>query len=287
MCALIHRATGGFTLVMILRKVLVPFLACLILSFPVLAAGFDHSDWNRLLNEHVIAVRDGQATEVDYAAFAKNHQGLRDYLHALRQVEKHTFDQWPKEEQLAFLINAYNAWTVELILSGYPGIDSIKDLGSLFRSPWKKSFIPLLGEERSLDDIEHGLIRGSGRYNDPRIHFAVNCASIGCPALRTEAYRGDVLNQQLQEQAELFLSDRTRNRWQNGALKVSSIFKWYRSDFEKGWQGHTSLAAFLASFKGTLDLSDAQTASLKRGDSDIEFLEYDWRLNILRAPATR
>ena len=92
------------------------------------------------------------------------------------------------------MINAYNAWTVEFILTKYPDLDSIKDLGSFFNSPWDKEFIPLLGKTVSLNDIEHGLIRGSDRYNDPRIHFAVNCASIGCPALREEAYTGDKLN---------------------------------------------------------------------------------------------
>ncbi len=85
------------------------------------------------------------------------------------------------------MINAYNAYTVRLILIRHPNLESIKDLGSLFQSPWQQGFVPPLGQTRSLDDIEHGMIRGSGRYRDPRIHFGVNCASIGCPALRPEA----------------------------------------------------------------------------------------------------
>lgn len=118
----------------------------------------------------------------------------------MSRVDQLEFDQWSTRQQLAFLINAYNAWTVELILEKWPDIDSIKDLGGIFSSPWRKEFISLLGEKRSLDNIEHDLIRGSGRYQDPRIHFAVNCASIGCPALRAEAYTGAKINQQLDQQ---------------------------------------------------------------------------------------
>jgi len=209
-----------------------------------LAAPFDHSAWDKLLNQYVQP--QGVTTVVDYAGFTTAQTRLRAYQDRLSGVKQDEFDQWNNKEQLAFLINAYNAWTVALVLTAYPDIKSIKDTGSLFFSPWYKAFIPLLGKIRSLDDIEHNLIRGSGRYNDPRIHFAVNCASIGCPALRTEAYSGDRLNAQLEEQTRLFLSDRSRNRLQGGVLKVSSIFKWYREDFEKGWRGLHTLPSFFA-----------------------------------------
>ena len=139
-----------------------------------------------------------------------------------------------------------------MILTKCPDLESIKDLGSFFQSPWGKSFIPLLGGTRSLDDIEHGLIRGSGRYKDPRVHFAANCASIGCPSLRAEAYVGDRLDEQLEDAARSFLRDRSRNRLDEGELKVSSIFKWYRNDFEKGWRGKHSLAQFLAGYADSL-----------------------------------
>jgi hypothetical protein len=177
------------------------------------------------------------------------------------------------------LINAYNAWTVELILTQYPGLESIKDLGSLFKSPWGKKFIPLLGEKRSLDDIEHNLIRGSGRYNDPRIHFAVNCASIGCPALKNQAYREDILEKQLEEATALFLSDKSRNRLSDGELQISSIFKWYREDFERGWRGAATLPQFLALYKDSLGLGNAGTGKLAAGNFAIRFLDYDWKLN--------
>lgn len=258
------------------------FWAALLLCLTTLAAqaaGFDHSAWDTLLKKHVVMLRGDSASEVDYAGLMNNRAQLARYLAATSAVRREDFDRWSKAEQLAWLINSYNAWTVSLVLTGYPGISSIKDLGSFFQSPWKKAFIPLLGETRSLDDIEHGLIRGSGRYNDPRIHFAVNCASIGCPALRAEAYQPDRLDAQLEESARLFLADRARNRVQADSLRVSSIFKWYRADFEKGWRGAGSLAQFFSLYRQSLGLNDTAIRRLSSGEMDIQFLDYDWRLN--------
>jgi len=215
----------------------------------------DHSQWNGLLQQHVVPVEPGPAqrygvvagssTQVSYAGFATHRTQLKEYLNALSDIRQSTFENWPKADQLAFLINAYNAWTIELILTKYPDLKSIKDLGSFFSSPWSKKIIPLLGKHLSLDDVEHQLIRNSGRYNEPRIHFAVNCASIGCPALRGEAYEGSKIEQQLEDQTKQFLADSSRNRFKAGKLHVSSIFKWYRDDFEKGWGSYHSLEAFL------------------------------------------
>lgn len=256
------------------------FIAVLALSARAAhASAFDHSPWDGLLQKNVVAHDGGKATTVDYQAMAAERTTLTGYLEQLAQVSRTQFDAWPKDEQLAFLINAYNAWTVELILTRYPDLQSIKDLGSLFQSPWKKKLLFLLGEKRSLDDLEHGLIRGSGRYNDPRIHFAVNCASIGCPALKNQAYRAEILEKQLEEATSLFLSDRTRNRLADGKLQVSSIFKWYREDFAAGWREATSLARFLALYKDSLGLSETEAGELAAGNLAIVFLDYDWRLN--------
>ncbi len=243
------------------------------------AAAFDQSAWDALLKKHVTSLHDGRATQVDYAGFAADRSLLKQYLAAVSAVAPAEFDRWDRPAQLAFLINAYNANTVELILTAYPDVASIKDLGSLLRSPWKKRFISLLGESRSLDDIEHGLIREAGHYAEPRIHFAVNCASIGCPALRPEAYVGERLDAQLEDAAKSFLSDRTRNRLEGNALKVSSIFKWYRSDFEKGWRGANNLAGFFVLYRQPLELDDGAVNRLKAGKIDFDFLDYDWRLN--------
>ena len=261
-----------------LRVLLLTF-ALLIINHHANAADFDHSRWDMLLKKYVVVMDEGQVTQVDYDGFLGDRDKLKKYLNRLSEVDSGEFDSWPQDYQLAFLINAYNSWTVELILTGYPDIESIKDLGSFFQSPWKKKIASLLGKVRSLDDIEHGLIRSSGRYNDPRIHFAVNCASIGCPALRNEAYTGGKLQKQLVEAGERFLADRQRNRLRNDVLEVSSIFKWYREDFEKGWLGIQSLGDFFASHGQALGFNEKVAAKIKAGEVKIDFLEYDWSLN--------
>jgi len=239
------------------------------------AQAFDHGTWDGLLERHVRPVRGGVATEVDYAGMARERALLKDYLDQLAAVPEADFRRWSKQERLAFLINAYNAWTMELVLSAWHDIDSIKDLGSFLSGPWEKPFIPLLGETRSLDDIEPGMIRARGVFDEPRIHFAVNCASVGCPALRAEAYTANRLDTQLADATRRFLSDPTRNRLADGRLEISSIFKWYGKDFERTG----GLRAFLAGEGEALGLTSAQRQSLRDGTLDIVFLDYDWRLN--------
>ena len=238
-----------------------------------------HDSWNALLNKHVVAINHNHSAEVDYAAIKREHAQLKTYLDSLSAVTQNEFDAWEKAKQLAFLINAYNAWTVELILTKYPNLKSIKDLGSFFSSPWSKEFVPLLGKTRSLDDIEHGLIRGSGKYNDPRIHFAVNCASIGCPALREEAFTATELESQLQQQTVRFLSDTTRNMAQENTLNISSIFKWYGDDFEQGFNGANTLQQFFLQYSDALKLVPAQQKALRNNDMKVKFLDYSWDLN--------
>ena len=264
---------------MLLKRLLAFALLSLLTLQTALAETFDHSQWDSLLKAHVSTINDGKATTVDYHGMARDRNRLQQYEKALSAVAQDQFDQWPKEDQLAFLINAYNAWTVALILTAWPDLGSIKDLGGLFSSPWSKEFIPLLGKTRSLDDVEHGLIRGSDRYQDPRIHFAVNCASIGCPALRPEAFRGDILDRQLDEQTRLFLADRSRNRLEGDTLKLSAIFKWYREDFEKGWMKVNTLEDFLMAYADALSLPPATIKKVQAKAIDIDYLDYDWRLN--------
>ncbi len=256
-------------------------LALLILLAPVAAAAqaFDHGGWDVLLKRHVVMVRGGTESQVRYDGMARDRAALKGYLAAAGKVSRPAFDVWSKPDQLAFLINLYNAATVELILTAYPDIKSIRDLGSFFQGPWAKPIVPLFGKTVTLDEIEHGLIRGSGRYNDPRIHFAVNCASIGCPALSRSAFRGVSLDTQLDAAARGFLSDRTRNRVQGDGVAASNVFKWYRGDFEKGWRGAKSLGAFFALYSDSLGLPPALAARAKAGSLRIGFLDYDWQLN--------
>ncbi|MCQ4260456.1 DUF547 domain-containing protein [Stutzerimonas stutzeri] len=245
------------------------------------AASFDHShhDWSILLERHVQWTRSGVTSEVDYPAFAKDRTELDAYLLQLSSVSRAQFEQWSRDERLAFLINAYNAFTVQLILDHYP-IESIKEIGNLFRSPWKRRFISLLDETLSLDDVEHGLIRQPGRYDEPRIHFVVNCASLGCPALRPSALTAVQLDEQLNDSLERFLRDRQRNRFDPRAnrLEVSRIFDWYAVDFERK---AGSVWRYLADRALWLSDDPAQQQRIRDG-VELEFLDYDWRLNEAR-----
>ncbi len=247
------------------------------------AQAFDHTHaaWTALLRKHVLPLRGGQASQVRYAGLAADRSALKAYLDSLSAVGESSFAAFGKTQQMAFLINAYNGFTVELILTRWPQLESIKDLGSLLQSPWKPKRVPLLGGKVSLDDIEHGMLRQRGRYDDPRVHFAVNCASIGCPALREEAFDASRLDAQLDEQALRFLSDRARNRYDpaNGRLQVSKIFDWFGEDFRLGHRGITSLAAFLARYADVLADAPADRERIRAGKAEIGFLDYDWKLN--------
>ena len=262
-----------------MKRALFLILSFLVIPTSIAAESFDHRIWDKLLKHHVQVLDGGKSSTVNYQGMADERAVLQDYLKTLSAVKRDEFDSWNKEEQLAYLINTYNAWTVALILTAWPDIASIKDLGGFFTSPWDQAFIPMMEEGRSLDDIEHEIIRKSGRYNEPRIHFALNCASISCPALRAEAYTGERLEQQLEEQTQLFLSDRSRNRLNKNTLEVSSIFKWYDDDFEKGWLGFTSLSSFFIKYASSLGLSEEDAQRLHHEKIDIVYLDYDWRLN--------
>jgi len=233
-----------------------------------------HAAWSALLTKHVKLIdARGQASRVDYAGFARDRTALGAYLAQLARVTPPEFAALPRADQMALLINAYNAATIELILTEYPKRASIKDYGSLFRSAWQRPFVQLLGETLSLDQIEHERLRGKRGYGEPRVHFAANCASISCPMLREEAYVGARLDAQLEEQTLRFLSDRTRNRFEPGTrtLALSAIFDWYGGDFAEG-----DVRNFLTRYEAVLG---ASPGALKRGRVDLEFLAYDWRLN--------
>ncbi len=242
---------------------------------------FAHSRWDQLLKRHVRVVEPGRNTRVDYAGMQAEYAALREYLDELAEVSRSQFDAWPARDRLAFPINAYNAWTVDLILGDYPELESIRDLGSLFRSPWSRRFVQLFGDRVSLDYIEHELIRGRGGFAEPRIHFAVNCASIGCPALREEAFVGDRLDAQLEDATGRFLADRSRNRLEDGVMWVSELFDWYREDFHKNWRGTANVAQFLARYSLALQLPHNAQIALQQGRLPIRYLDYDWSLNAL------
>jgi len=268
-------------------------LAFALAAAPLAAFAFDHTHaaWDALVKKHVRLVDGGKASQVHYADLARERPALKAYLAEVSAVGEAEFRGWTKPQQMAFLVNAYNAFTVELILTKYPDLGSIRDLGNiLFNSPWKRRFFTLLGRETSLDEIEHGMLRKPGAYDEPRVHFAVNCASVGCPMLREEAFVAARLDAQLEEQARRFLSDRTRNRFnpQTGKLEVSEIFKWFKEDWTSGYRGIgnagpvTSREQYFARYAGLLADSPEHRRIVAEGRAPIAHLDYDWSLNDVR-----
>lgn len=251
------------------------------LSLPLTASAsvFDHEHigWTALLKKHVHWNADKTATSVDYDSFQRDRSALDAYLANLASITPSQYQSWPWPDREAFLINAYNAATVRLILMKYPDLTSIKDLGGWVSSPWRRSFVVLLGQTRSLDDIEQGLLRGAPEYRDPRAHFALNCASLACPALRDEAYVGARLDAELDDQAHRFLRNRTRNRFERGTRRmlVSHIFDWYVADFDRAG----GVRGFLAGYADALGMTMAEAADLRVGRIGIDYLPYDWSLN--------
>ena len=256
-------------------------IAALATSFAALALDHSHKAWDDLLKKHAKYTQNGNASRVDYAGFAKDRAQLKSVLDEYQKVTKAEFDTWSKAQQQAFLINAYNAFTVELILTRYPDLKSINDLGSFLNKPWKKRFFTLFGQESYLDFIEHEMLRKEGVYDDPRVHVAVVCASIGCPMLRNEAFTAANLEASLEDGMRRFLSDRTRNRYnpQSRKLEISKIFDWYGKDFEKGHKGFTSVKATMARYADLLADKPEDRAAVRDQKADVIFLDYDWSLN--------
>ncbi len=267
--------------------------AILALLPPAALAQFDHAHaaWDALLKKHVRLIDGGKSSQLRYAELAKERAALQAYLAQVSGVTEAQFRGWSKAERMAFLINAYNAYTVELVLTKYPDLRSIRDLGNIvFSSPWKKKFFRLFGRESYLDDIEHGMLRKPGAYDEPRVHFAVNCASVGCPMLREEAFIAARLDAQLEEQARRFLADRTRNRYntQSGRLEVSEIFKWFKEDWTSGYRGIGNAGAtmsreqYFARYADLLADRPEHRKLVAEGRAPIDHLDYDWSLNDLR-----
>jgi hypothetical protein len=226
---------------------------------PAVADTVDHSLFGRLLAAYV---NNGV---VDYKGLKVHEADLDRYLTGLAAVDPAAL---PAPERFAFYVNAYNAWTIKLILMHYPGIASIKETGSFFRSPWKKRFVALEGRTMTLDEIEHDTLRAE--FKDPRIHFAVNCASKGCPPLYHEPFEGRTLEHQLDDATRRFINDPAHYRLEDGTLYVSKIFEWYGEDFN-----HDPIAFFLRFAEGDLEIR----LTRQRDQLKVRYLDYDWSLN--------
>lgn len=219
----------------------------------------DHSLYGELLSKYV---NNGV---VDYEGFKNEEADLDKYLKILEDTN---VGRLSRDEQFAFYVNAYNGWTIKLILSAYPGIKSIKDLGNIFKSPWKKEIVRIDGKVLSLDDVEHKILRE--KFKDPRVHFAVNCASKSCPPLISEPYSGSKLDQQLDHSTRAFVNDPKSNYLKGNTLYVSKIFDWFPEDFD-----YDIIGFFLQYGEGEFK----EELKAKRDQIKIKYLHYDWSLN--------
>lgn len=231
----------------------------------------NHSAWDRLLKSYVIPGPDG-LNRVDYSAFkSTGHGDLKLYIREVQKVDPRTLN---RAEQFALLANLYNAKTIDIVLDHYP-VRSIKDIslgGGLFAAvtggPWKAKVVKVNRVDLSLDDIEHGILRPV--FKDPRVHYAVNCASIGCPNLQTEAFTGAALEAQLDAAARAYVNHPRGISVRSGSLNTSSIYSWFKADFGGSDAGVIAHARKYAN----PDLS----AKLK-GMTSIDGHAYDWSLN--------
>jgi len=220
----------------------------------------DHDAWTAILQRYV-----NEQGQVDYASLKENRESLDQYLGELKKGWPS--DAWSREEKLAFWINAYNAFTLDLLLDNYP-LESIKDIGSKIQipfvnTPWDIKFIEIGDEKIDLNQIEHGILRKD--FDEPRIHFAIVCASQSCPNLRREAYTADKIDQQLTEDAKRFLADNSKNKIEQDEAYLSKIFSWFKGDFTKSG----SLIEFINQYSSEKINETAKVRSL----------DYDWSLN--------
>ena len=210
----------------------------------------DHSAWTEMLMTYVDA--EGY---VNYRDWKDNEQALNRYLDYL--ADNRPVNSWSKNQLLAYYINLYNAATIQLILENYP-VKSIKDIPR----PWGKSRVRIGPKKVSLGHIEHQILR---KMDEPRIHFAINCASNSCPKIIRQAYEPDILEEQLEQVTRDFLQDPKRNRISPEKLQLSNVFRWYKKDFTKNGSLQEYIAPYIA-----VSVSP---------QAEIEYLPYDWNLN--------
>jgi hypothetical protein len=218
-----------------------------------------HGEWDALVKKHVS--KNGM---VDYQGFLKDKKQLQVYLDKL-SANRPT-SKWSKNEKMAFWINAYNAFTVKLIVDHYP-VKSIKDIKKgipFVNSVWDIAFIPMGKEKIDLNYIEHTILRKE--FKDPRIHAAINCASFSCPLLRNEAYTAVRLDEQLNDAMRRFVNDSQRNQLDKSNIKISKIFSWFAGDFKLNGSS-------------VVDYLNKYAKKRVQPNAKIDFLEYQWELN--------
>ena len=227
----------------------IPFLLTLFITLNFSQKNI-HERWDKQLKKFV-----SETGKVNYKSWKNSFYEVESYLKALKNRPPQEF--WPKKEVMAYWINAYNALTVQLILQNYP-LKSIKDL----KDPWGQKVIKIEGKSYSLDDIEHEVLR---KMNEPRIHFAINCASVSCPKLLNEAFNSLKLEQQLYRLTCDFLSDESKNQLNSKKTMLSKIFQWYVKDF--------------GSFGDRVDFFKKYGNNIINEKTSFRYLPYDWNLN--------
>ena len=217
-----------------------------------------HTFWTELLKAHV-----GVDGKVSYEGFVRDSVKLNAYLSELSS--RPPTEKWSEQDQLAYWINAYNAFTIKLVVDYFP-VQGIKDIRKgipFVSSVWDIKFMAIGGQKMSLNDVEHKILRK--KFQDPRIHFAIVCASRSCPKLRNEAFVAENLDQQLHEQAVDFINDPDKNHFEEEEIQISSIFNWFEKDFTK----EMGLKEYIRKYaKRDFGLY-----------AKVKFLNYDWKLN--------
>lgn len=234
--------------------------ACAVKKIKSNSKPITHELWDTLLRQNV-----SEIGVVNYKGIMKDSMKFNSYLTLLKN--NHPNDKnWSKDERLAYWINAYNAFTVEMIINHYP-VKSIKDIKNgipFVNTVWDIKFIEIEGKTYDLNNLEHGIARK--RFNDPRMHAAFNCASFSCPRLRNEAYTAKRLDEQLDDQIRYFINNNTKNQLDPDHPKLSKIFKWYGGDFKKTGK---SVREFIS-----------QYAEVKiKKNASISYMDYIWTLN--------
>lgn len=227
------------------------------------AEPIDHRAWDGLLKRYVKPSADG-VNRVDYASLKqKDAATLKQYLEAMQAVD---ITQYPRDEQFAYWVNLYNAATLAVIIENYP-LGSIRDIGIVGQGPWKDEVLTVAGKPLSLDDIEHGILRPI--WKDVRIHYAVNCASIGCPNLATRAYTAKSLEKMLDEAAAAYVNHPRGFARIDGELVASSIYDWYGSD----WGEPSDILEHARKY------ANPRTLEVLGDAAAIDSFGYDWSLN--------
>jgi hypothetical protein len=241
------------------------------------STNFSYDDYAQILTQYV-----NNQGEVNYQALKQNRQPLDNFHQLVSTLSPNVYESWTENEKIAFWINIYNSLTLEALIDHYP-TKSIRDIPGV----WKRLKFPIMGQELTLDQIEHEILRK--QFDEPRIHMGLVCASIGCPLLRQEPFIGNQLDQQLNEQTVQFLAldrnfkvDKNQNK-----VYLSSIFKWFGEDFESkfaaqnqftGQEKERAVLNFVSQY-----LSEENKAYLTQGDYQISYLDYDWSLNDIQS----